>query len=348
MSFKFGRKIVFPVLLLMMPVLFIACKEQRGKKKGDNQEEVSIFDKPPVSAYTEAIKKDPKNAEHFYKRGLALHHLKEDSMALDDFNMAVSIDSTQARYLSAIGDLMFEHKDVTGSVKWLQRALQRDPSDIKAHLKLAKVMIFAQEYPKAFAEINTVLRNDAYNPEGYFLKGIVYKEMKDTLKAISSFQTCINVFPDYREAYIQLGQLYNMKRNPLGMRYLENAFKLDTTDLFPLYAKGMYFQEQEQFEEAKAEYRRCILIDPQYEDALFAQGYILLQQDSFEKANRQFDLATKAEPDNANAYYNRGLTSELMGKTGDAIRDYEQALVFRKDMKKAQDGINRLKNKVNK
>jgi len=344
-SFNVCRKFVVPFLLIISPVLFVACKQNGSKQKAGAEEQaaVSVFDKPPVSTYTEAIKKDPKNAENFYKRGVALHKLREDSMALDDFNKAVSIDSTQARYLSAIGDLMFEHKDVSGSVKWLQRALQRDPSDIKAHLKLAKVMIFAQEYPKAFAEINTVLRNDAYNPEGYFLKGIVYKEMKDTLKAISSFQTCINVFPDYREAYIQLGQLYNMKRNPMGMKYLENAFKLDTTDLFPLYAKGMYYQEQQRFEEAKAEYKRCILIDPQYEDALFAQGYILLQQDSFEKANRQFDLAAKAEPDNADAYYNRGLTNELMGKTTAAISDYEQALIFRKEMKKAQEGIKRLK-----
>lgn len=324
--------------IVVLPVLLAACKGKEKKTVSD-----SVFDHPQVREYTTAVQKEPKNAEVYYKRGVALHKIDQDSLALNDFNTAVSLDSTKARYMSAIGELMFNHKDITGSKKWIQRALQLDPSDIRAHLKLANLMIFTKDYPQAFAEINTVLRNDAYNPEGYFLKGIIYKEMKDTLKAISSFQTCINVAPDYKEAFIQLGQLFNMKQNSkAGMQYLENAYKIDTTDPFPLYAKGMYLQEAKRYEEAKIEYRRCILVDPQYADALFASGFILLQQDSFQKANRQFDLVTKAEPDNASAYYNRGLTNELMGKKEEAVKDYQQALVFNKDMKTAQDGLKRL------
>ena len=330
------------ISLLVLPLFLYSCKngtDNNNKKPvgGD-----PILDQPPIASYTEAIKSDPKSAEKYYQRGNALHKLAKDSLALMDYKKAVSIDSSKAEYLSAIGSLLFDHKDVSGSVSWLQRALQRNPSDVRSHLKLAKVMIFTQEYPKAFAEVNTVLRNDAFNPEGYFLKGIIYKELKDTLKAISSFQTCINVAPDYKEAMIQLGQLYNMKGNPIGMQYLENAYKVDTTDLFPLYAKGMHYQEKKQYEQAKQEYRRCIGNDPQYSRALFATGFILLQQDSFEKARRQFDLVTKAEPDNADAYYNRGLCSELMNQKTEAAKDYEQALTFDPDMKNAKDGLKRL------
>jgi tetratricopeptide (TPR) repeat protein len=331
------------LLLSAFLSLFVlsSCKNRSQPKAAAAS--TSVFEQGAIGALTEQIEDNPKNAENYYQRGLALHKLHQDSLALNDFKKAISIDSTKSQYMSAVGDLLFEHKDLTGSVKWLERALQRNPADVRAHLKLAKVMIFTQEYPKAFAEVNTVLRNDAFNPEGYFLKGIIYKELKDTGKAISSFQTCINVAPDYREAMIQLGLLYTYKDNPLGERYLENAFKLDTTDSMPLYAKALHQQNKGQYEPAKQQYRDIIRRDPQYADALFGMGFILLQQDSLEKARRQFDLVTKIEPNNAKAYYNRGLCSELMNQKGDAIRDYEQALTFNKDMQQAKEGVNRLK-----
>src|SRR5690606_19393220 len=105
------------------------------------------------------------------------------------FQQAASLDSTKAEYFSAVGDLMFEHKDISGSLPWIEKAVSLNPKDPQARLKIAKLFVFIKEYPKAFSEINTVLRQNAMNPEGYFLKGIIYKDLKDTSKAISSFQT---------------------------------------------------------------------------------------------------------------------------------------------------------------
>jgi len=332
---------LFLGLFLSFIGMMTACKPG-GKHSANTAATTSIYNQSTIAPLSEKIAAEPKNAGNYYNRGLALHKLQQDSLALKDFNKAFTLDSTKAEYMSAIGDLLFEHKDVSGSIKWLERALQYNPSDVRAHLKLAKAMIFTQEYPKAFAEVNTVLRNDAFNPEGYFLKGIIYKELKDTGKAISSFQTCINVAPYYREAMVQLGMLYTQKDDPMGIRYLENAFKLDTTDMMPLYAKALYLQNKQQYEPAKKEYHNIILHDPQYTDALFGMGWILLQQDSLEKAHRQFDLVTKVEPNNAKAYYNRGLCSELMNQKTDALKDYEQALTFDKNMPQAKEGVKRL------
>ncbi len=318
----------------------IACKGKQPVKAAPGTN--PAYSQGPVDALTQKIAGEPKVADNYYNRGIALHKIKEDSLAVQDFKKAITLDSTRSEYMSAIGDILFEHKDLTGSISWLERALQLNQSDVKAHLKLAKAMIFTEQYPKAFAEVNTVLRNDAFNPEGYFLKGIIYKELKDTGKAISSFQTCINVAPDYREAAIQLGLLYTAKDNPMGTQYLDNAFRLDTTDVMPLYAKAMHLQNKAQYEPAKVLYHDIIRRDPQYADALFAMGFILLQQDSLEKARRQFDLVTKVEPDNAKAYYNRGLCSEMLDRKAEAASDYEQALTFNKNMAQAKDGLKRL------
>lgn len=300
------------------------------------------FNDSAVKSLSIRISKEPKNAKLYFERGNLLQRMHEDSLALNDYKQAARLDSSKAEYFSAIGDLMFEHKDVEGSVPFIEKAVKLNPRDPKARMKIAKLFVFIKEYPKAFSEINTVLRQNAMVPEGYFLKGLIYKDIKDTAKAISSFQTALQIDPNYRDAMLQLGSIYSAQKNPLAVTYYDNAMKTGSKDVFPLYAKGMYYQEQEEYEKAKQAYREAINQDREYSKAIFGMGFILMQQDSLEKAKRQFDLVSQLEPTNDKAYYNRGLCSELLGNTNEALEDYRQALNFNPDYKEASEGIKRL------
>lgn len=331
---------LFPALLLLLSASLLACG---GHSSKGHSAKADVLLSPQLKPFTDAIHADTTRADAWFNRGMTLHRMGMDSLALQDWYHAARLDTNRADFASAIGDLLFEHKDVEGSLPWLQRAIRHNPEDPKAQLKIAKMMIFTNDFPSAFTAINTALRRDAFNPEGYYLKGLIYKRIKDTSKAISSFQTALNVAPDYRDAAIQLGQVYCQLHNPLGLEYYESAFKMDTTQVFPLYARGMYFQEQGKYQAAKDEYRRCILHDTQFADAYFATGFVLLQQDSFEKARRQFDHVTRIVPNDARAYYNRGLCSELMGDKDAAAADYRQALNFDSHYATALEGLNRVR-----
>jgi tetratricopeptide (TPR) repeat protein len=328
-------------LFFSLIVIFASCSNSRNKATEDNP----IFKNPALQDVTEQIKNNPQTASLYFKRGHILEHMQEDSLALKDYQKAVSLDSTQAKYYSAIGDLLFEHKDISGSVKWIAHALKLNPKDPAAHLKMAKLFIYTKDYNAAFSEINTVLRQDVYNPEGYFLKGMIYKDLKDTANAKSSFQTAVTVAPDYKDAVVQLGLIYSAQKDPLALKYFDNAAKLDTTDVFPVFAKGVFYQDAKKYEDAKAAYKSVILHDNQYTDAYYNMAYILMQQDSVEKAWRQYDLLTKLDPADAEAYYNRGLCSEMMGKKQDAVSDYRQALTFDKNYAEAMNGLKRLQGK---
>ena len=321
-------------------MFFMACNGDGAGKKAatDNP----VFGHPAIAGVTKEIEKEPNNARLYFKRGLLLDDMQEDSLALVDYNKAISLDSTKAEFYSAVGDLMFEHKDLDGSVKWLERALKLNPNEPSAHLKMAKLFVYTKEYTSAFNEINIVLRQDVYNPEGYFLKGMIYKDLKDTAKAISSFQTAESVDPKYKDAVVQLGVLYSAKHDPLALKYYDKAFAIDSADVFPLYAKGVYYQDSKDYETAKAQYKNVILRDKNYVNAYFNMGFILMQQDSLDKAYRQYDILTQIDPANAEAYYNRGLCNELMGKKEAAIMDYKQAVVFDSEYEEPREGLKRL------
>lgn len=297
---------------------------------------------PEVAAVSARIEKDPQNAALYFDRAKIFHEMGEDSLSLKDIQSALGFDSTKAHYFSAAGELLFEHKDVEGSIRYFKKAIQLDPGDPVAHLKYAKLLMFVDKNQDAFNEINTVLRRDPYNGEAYFLKGMVYKNLKDTAKALSSFQTSIQVDPNYQASFLQLGSLYAAKKDSIALRYFENAYRADTSDMIGLYSEGMYYQDNGLYEKAKQTYRRIIMKQPQFADAFFNTGWILMRQDSFEKAARQFDLVTKIEPANSGAYYNRGVCYELMNKKQEALSDYNQALELDPEYAEAKAALSRL------
>src|SRR5690606_15954930 len=126
--------------------------------------------------------------------------------------------------------------------------------------------------------------------------------------------TSVQVAPEQYNAVIQLGLLYSAQNDPIALKYFDNAWKLDTTDVFPLFAKGVFYQNKGDYQTAKQLYTDVIMKDMEYLNAYFNTGYILIQQDSLERAWKQYDLLTKISPANPEAYYNRGFCSELMKK----------------------------------
>ena len=76
-----------------------------------------------TNTISQQIKEKPNDASLYFKRGLIYRSIVQDSLALLDFYQAVKLDSTIAKYHSAIGELMFDHKDISSSVKWIQKAI---------------------------------------------------------------------------------------------------------------------------------------------------------------------------------------------------------------------------------
>lgn len=330
---------------ILCAFLMASCGSSTPKNKALEQSTDGVFAHPSIAPISMEIEKNPNDAALFFKRAKAFRALNEDSIALNDFKKATELDSTKAIYFSSIGELLFEHKDVEGSVKWFRKAIQIDPKDPIAHLKFAKMLMFVNDNQKAFDEINTVLRKDPYNAEAYFLKGMVYKNLNDTAKSISSFQTAVQVDPGYQPAILQLALIYSVKKDSIALRYFDNAYAADPTQMVALHGKAMFYQDNGQLNKAKEMYRKCISQDPQYADAFFNMGWILMQQDSLEKATKQFDFVTKIEPTNSEAYYNRGVCKELLKRTAEALSDYRQALEFDPEYQEAKDGVARLSKK---
>lgn len=331
------NKIVFVFIIIFTT----SCQFFQNEKSA-----TQLTESGELNTINDKIDKDEKNPNLYFERGKIYRKLKQDSLALIDFKRCTQLDSTKAIYYSAVGEVLFDHKDISGSVPWFEKAIALNPNDEKAHLKMAKLFIYISEYTKAFIEINTVLKTNVYNAEAYFLKGICYTMMSDTSKAISSLQTAVQTDPLYAEAHLQLGVLYEAQKNPLALKYYENAFKADSTNMEYMYAQAMYWQNKNEYEAAKKILKKIVTKDMSYPKSYYNLGWIYLQQDSTEKAIRQFDIAIENKPDYADAYFNRGLCYEILSNFDKAMEDYEYAITFAPDNSKFQESLRLIKQKT--
>ena len=332
------------ILGLVLLIGLAACKGHSPAEAGNDN---PVFQSDPqLKKITDVLIQSPNDAALYVKRGALLHARRMDSLALKDYVRATTLDSSKSEYFSAVADLMFEHKDITGAIAWIQKSIKVNPQDHKSHVKIGKLFLYLKDFPNSIKELDVALRQDVHDPEAYFLKGLNYKYMKDTNRAMSNFYTALNQQPDYKDALVQLGLIYSVKKDSLALRFLDNAYAADSTDVFPLYARGVFFQNNHELERAKQEFRRCVLRNSHFVDAYFNTGYILLRQDSLQKALRQYDIATKIDYANPTAFYNRGFCYEALDSMPQAVADYKRALAMDTSYKSPKEALVRLKVKI--
>ena len=97
------------------------------------------------------------------------------------------------------------------------------------------------------------------------------------------------------------------------------------------------------FNRAIQQYDAILNMDDSYKQAWYNIAYIyLVYFEDFQGAADKFSRAIEADPQYAEAYFNRGLAYEEMGKFDLAETDYRKALSLRENYEKAIEGLNRV------
>jgi tetratricopeptide (TPR) repeat protein len=325
--------------LLFYLCLFYSCKPESGGKN------YSLTDsaKNSVEQLTELIKENPEQAElYFYRSGLLLKS-GNNSGALSDMLAAVSIDSTKPEYFLQLGDIYFSKLFIAQAISAFEKCISLDSKNISAELKLAELFLYMKKYSDCIQHADNALRIDKTNAKAYFIKGYMFRETGDTARAISSFQTAVEQKPEYFDAYMQLGNLFTHRQNPLALQYYDKALQLRKNNADVLYGIAMFMQENDNTDSAEVLYLKILESSPDYKEALFNLGYInLIYNNQFEKAVEYFSAVHRLDTNDVRALYNRGLCFEQMKKKDMAESDYRHALTRKPDYELAKEGMKRL------
>ena len=340
---------LFRHFLFIFLTLFTACgngeegkTKEQGEKGSAGKSSIDSVSKR-VKGLNKQIQEDPQNARLYYQRAGAFDDMGRTDKAMDDMERALDVDSTQSDFHDRIAGLYFQKGKAKKAKDHYRRAVALDGDNTKALIGMAELFMATRQNQQAINYANEALKVDEHLPRPYTIKGLIHQRTKDTAKAISSFQTTVELDPENHSAFLQLGFLMAAKDREIALDYYNTASRIEPDDPRPLYNKGLYLQNHGRPDDAIRTYEELIEVDTGFVEAYYNIGYIhLVLKDSARKALDWFNKALNFKPKYYQALYNRGFCYEKLDQRDSAIRNYRKALRFKKNYRPAAKGLQRL------
>ncbi|MCD8528614.1 MAG: tetratricopeptide repeat protein [Chitinophagales bacterium] len=307
------------ISLAFIFIIFLACKHDVKPIQAEEEQPAS----KELAVLDSLIKAQPHNADAYYDRALYFYNKDNTPKALADVYSALFIDSLKEDYYYLAGDVYLDLGEVQKAADLMSKAINLMPDNEEFYLRAIEYNLYLKNYQLALQFTNYLLEKNKYNADCLFFRGLVYKEMDDKAKAISNFQTCVEVDPQYYNAYMQMGLLYSRDKDDLALQYFKNALRVEPDSREAMYAIAYHYQAKKEYSAAIKEYKEMVKLNPKDHEAFFNIGHCYIELDSLDKAYKNFDIAVKVNPTYTGAYYMKGYVSELAGNKKDALFNYQ-------------------------
>jgi len=267
----------------------------------------------------------------------------QEKLAFADITKAISVSPDKVSLYVTLSDVYLGMGKPDNCNEALLKAIALDPRNNPALIRLSKLSLIIKDYKATFGYVKKALEVEPHNPQAYFTRALALLEKGDTVSAVEDFKRTIDQDPGFYDAYVELGELYSMRKDPVAADYLKNAIKIRPESREAMYMLGMFYQETGQYEFALETYAKLAKVDSTFKDASYNTGYIyLVYLRDFKKAAGYFTAALQRDPGYVEALFNRGYAYELSGEYSKAYQDYKHVLDLRSNYSKAIDGLNRI------
>lgn len=334
------------VALIIISISFFSCKEGdetmvENSKHADSL--LKIINSPELAALNKKILDNPDDANLYNERARIYMQFKQFDEAINDSKRSLRMDTTNAAFYLTEADIFFASNETRNAKDVLESVVKKFPENTDGLLKLGELYYFVKQYENAFAKINQALKINENLAKAYYLKGSIYKEIGDTLKAISSLETAIEQDNKNYGAFLDLGLIYASRKNPLAFEYYDNAINLSSSNTDALYAKAKLFQDLNQIKDAVTLYNQILKQDASHVFSLYNLGAIEYGiNKNPKKAIEYFTNAITVNPKYAEAYFARGACYQEINDNSNASADYNMCLQLKPNYEPAVEGLNSL------
>ena len=253
-----------------------------------------------------------------------------DRVAAGDLNGAIAMLAT---YVAGhpgeiaperlLGDLYYRRGELKKAEDTYQHILTYAPADKDTHARLGSVYATENRVNEAIAEFNNSLPGTDSVPDLVQLhlrKGDFNAYRRERENAAENL-------PNDPDAQVELAQVYEAMHEPqLAMIYFRRALDDDPSSLMAINGLGLAYMDENQYTDAIAEFKSCLLKDRfnyACEDNL---GATYLESAQYPLAGGVLKQAHDLAPERAEALVNLGYLSDVDGDWKKAISLYVQAM----------------------
>ena len=342
---KFFRFTLYKLFFLFVAFLFFACGSNQNNASNDEEIKMdtalSKLVSPEIKKINDQLIANPNNADLFFERSQIYFRNGDLAASIKDVSKSISIDSLKDKYWIFLADAHFAANQTRQSKEALEKCVLIIPNSIDGNLKLAELYFYVKKYQEAIYSINKALKINENLSKAYFLKGMCYKESKDTNLAVSSFQTALEQDQGYFDAHMELGMLLSARKNPIALEYFLNALRLQPKDLNVYYNMAKFYQDAGKIDLAIETYEKILKMNAKDKESLYNLGAIQLH---FKKSSKialdYFSKAISVDPNYAEAYFARGVCFEDLKDFKNAKADYKMAIEINPEYDFAIENLN--------
>ena len=281
-----------------------------------------------LTAFEEAQAVDPYQVD-LLKRINQIKQLMDDKarMAKAQYEAALKFGRLYAQirdYSQAIAHYVRADKMRPGVDSISQRIKTLDQRQIYlTHLQSQ----FTKNEPQSGIKVySREMKKTGEDPDLLFARGKCYKDAGKSKQAVNDFTKAINMYADYRAAYLMRGEIYEGEEE-LGDAITDYGMALSIYRRDPellIKRAGLHLKTQ-QTEKAVADYSAAIDLSPKTAQYYMDRGRILSNLKKFTDAITDFSQVVRLEPKRASAWYQRGLAYLALGEVTAASDDFAEA-----------------------
>jgi len=321
---------------LILSVLF-SCSNKSTSKTD------FVLSQPPYNKLTDSIERAPEDPGLYFRRGTLLYSNGETNLAERDLRKAWQLNPTEEHALRLT--TVLKQKNADTAIAFLQEALKKLPASISLHILLAKGYESKNEFDKALAICNDIIRQYPAQLDAMTIKSEILKQQNKNSEALSVLEQAHSYAPGDVELVHQLAFAYAEAKNPKVLSLTDSLIKADVEKRHaePYYFKGLYYENKGNYKEAISYFDEAIRHDYNFLDAYMDKGQCYYDQKKYSEALKTFQLTTTVFPSEALPYYWLGKTQEASGNKEEAKLNYQRAYGLDKSFTDAKAAADRLK-----
>jgi len=275
-----------------------------------------------------AIELNPFITDAWEVRGVARQNLGKDSLAIEDYNHALSLLPRNRQLMFNKAMAQTEIKDFEGADSTYSAIINDFPNFENARLGRARLSLQRGDTLRALDDINDALMLNPKCFNAYAMRAdLSIHRGKDAYKdAVADLDSAIRLKPKTAGLYINRAFLrYSLDDYFGAMNDFDHALSLEPYNEVALYNRGLLNAEVNANDRALEDFSRVLKLNPDNIQARYNRSIILANKHRFDDAITDINYVIAAYPDFPTGYFMR---SDFYRRAGNAVlanADYKKA-----------------------
>ena len=272
----------------------------------------------PVEEQKKQIQKEFEILKYDGIRARRMHRM---DYARKCFEEAIKLQDDFETYAQLV-QLLFETGDFQAALEPLDHMAKAEPHIAETFISLATVHFMLENYQEMADNAQLAIDKAPDNVQAYYLKGKAMQGLALEDEAVNLFTKAIDLQNDFAEALLLRGQIYlRQAKLTEALADAEAVIASGKEVESGLLLRGSVKEVENQPEDAEADYRQVLELDPFNQQAYIYIGKLYLKKERYADAIGVMDDAIEMSPVFAQAYEVRAEAKRLAGDDEGAAKD---------------------------